>query len=168
MATLDILSAPASGELGSSGVMEREPYQDEIFPYPNHNEPLLSSHSSKYKKHSTSSQQPHPPQRSAITRTLGWSWSLVDTCYNRISAWLFPDEPEPLDLQSTIFFVSQAPIIAVVIWTWIPTILAWVFGIKTSEAGECGKAQGMRKYEPVHISPKATGPIKNLEMFSLI
>ncbi|KAF8973375.1 hypothetical protein BGZ46_009966 [Entomortierella lignicola] len=143
MVKLDILTTPAiSGELASSREQAKElnqyPSQDDTPSYPS--EPLLSQ---KHKNPSRSPQQHH--HKPLVIRTLGWSWNVVDTCYNRISAWLFPNEPEPIDLRSTIFFVSQAPIIAMVACSWIPTFLSWVFGMKTSQAGVSGIGRGMRR-----------------------
>jgi len=70
---------------------------------------------------------------------------LIDTGFNRITAWLFPNEPEPLDLQSTLFFVGQAPFIGLVFLTWVPNMASWLMGFHTSQAGGPGPARGMRK-----------------------
>ncbi|KAF9433833.1 hypothetical protein BGZ76_008926 [Entomortierella beljakovae] len=110
--------------------------------YPNQDEPLLFNYSSKESRHPQSNQQ-EPP--SIILRTLGLSWTIADMCYSRATAWMFPNEPEPLDLKTTVFFVAQAPIIAMVAWTWIPKFIGWMLGIKISQAGDHGTGHGMRK-----------------------
>ncbi|GJJ75999.1 hypothetical protein EMPS_08357 [Entomortierella parvispora] len=78
-------------------------------------------------------------------RGCGFIYSLIDTSFNRVTAWLFPNEPEPLDLQSTLFFVAQAPFIGLVFLSWLPNIASWLLGLRTSEAGGPGPARGMRK-----------------------
>jgi hypothetical protein len=76
-----------------------------------------------------------------------WLGCLMAACYNRTTAWLFPNEPEPLDLQTTLFFIAQAPLILRVAFTWLPTLVYWLLGIRTSQAGDRGQGKGMRKYD---------------------
>jgi hypothetical protein len=81
----------------------------------------------------------------AVDRGCNFVYSLIEGSYNRITAWLFPNEPEPLDLQATLFFMAQAPFIGLVFLYWLPVMVSWLLGFRTSQAGNPGPAQGMRK-----------------------
>ncbi|KAI7825239.1 Alpha/Beta hydrolase protein [Gamsiella multidivaricata] len=131
--------------------------QDDEAQYPDR-EPLLSNQSNNSNskqprtRHGyTSSPQPQrssspsPWRNSFITGILSWIWVYIHNCYNRITVWLFPHEPEPLDLHSTIFFIAQVPMLILVAFTWIPCFVAWLLGIRTSQAGDRDKSQGMRR-----------------------
>ncbi|KAF9906832.1 hypothetical protein EC991_000275 [Linnemannia zychae] len=106
-----------------------------------------SSFSSTYS--STTKHNINPPKQSFLTSGVtflaGCIYSIIACIYNRITAYLFPNEPEPLDLPSTIFFVAQVPFLFIVFLTWIPSFMVWLLGWRVSQAGDRGRGQGMRK-----------------------
>ncbi|KAG0209400.1 hypothetical protein BGX33_005538 [Mortierella sp. NVP41] len=124
---------------------------------PDHQLPSLSRSSSSSSSSSslssssspTTATRPPPqqqqPQPSLLSFLSGCIYDGIELFYNRTTAWLFPNEPEPLDLPSTIFFVAQVPFLFWVFLTWIPSFVVWLVGWKVSLAGDRGKGQGMRK-----------------------
>ncbi|KAG0265315.1 hypothetical protein BG011_005015 [Mortierella polycephala] len=130
-----------------SSHLHQQPYK-----CPVDQQPLLSHHTCDYNASPISSSS-SPKSRSSffsrliqgIVKLFSSLWMVLTVCYNCVSAWLLPNEPEPLDLDSTLFFLAQIPFLALVALIWIPSFLVWLLGIRGSQAGGQGQGQGMRK-----------------------
>ncbi|KAG0062698.1 hypothetical protein BGZ90_002979, partial [Linnemannia elongata] len=142
-------SSPQEPLLSSFNTTTREHHTSDLHHHYSFSRSSSSSFSSTYSSTYSpihTQQQPQSPSRlSSFTSFLSdWICSSIALCYNRFTAWLFPNEPEPLDLASTIFFIAQVPFLFWVFLTWIPSFLVWLFGWRVSHAGDRGKGQGMR------------------------
>ncbi|KAG0055995.1 hypothetical protein BGZ83_006762 [Gryganskiella cystojenkinii] len=137
-------SAPA---LGDSTYRSSQPFIQIVRPSSAASFIPPSSSASILKSHDKSHISKTP-----VARKCGFVYSLIEGCYNRATAWLLPNEPEPLDLQSTLFFIAQAPFIGLVFLQWIPLIASWFLGFRASQAGDLGPAQGMRRAWSVRLA----------------